>query len=120
MITRPVSSLQPGIRFARALKSAALAKGDISGAAMHAELNYRDSPEVAAALQQKAAVPAMTTGSASALDDFGISSDLRLLLSKTTAFDQAQSRMRRVPMATAVPRAIDAGTASGFVAQGCA
>src|SRR5690349_934433 len=117
MLTKTVSIVAPGIRWARTLKAMAISKGDAIAAAKIAE-NDRDTPEVGAALARKAAVPAMTTTSASPLDDLGISADARLPLSKVCAFDQAQSRMRRVPVATGVPREIDAGTVSAWVRQG--
>lgn len=118
MITKQVSIVAPGMRLARVLRAMAMSKGDATGAAKIAE-NDRDTPEVGVALARKAAVPAMTTTSTSPLDDLGISADARLPLSKVCAFDQAQSRgMRRVPVATGVPREIDAGTVSAWVRQG--
>jgi len=70
MITRQVSALPQGHRFARAVKSLLVSRGDLLAAADHAA-QYRDSPEVSAMLQQKALMPAMTTADA-AVTDFGM------------------------------------------------
>lgn len=113
MITRQASALAPGARWARTLKSLLVSRGDVLAASEHAA-QYRDSPEVAAALQQKALMPAMTTTD-SALNDFGIATDFISQVAKVCGFEQSKVFAHEVSFATGVRRSPDAGSTGAWI-----
>jgi hypothetical protein len=115
MITRPVSSLPPGVPFVRFLKG-------LKYGPEFAE-QFRDSPQVAHALElrTKAAIGGMVSDDAPDLAQLGIYDPATaLLLAGVSAFEAASSRMRRLPFNVSVPRETTAGTGGGWVLEGAA
>jgi hypothetical protein len=112
-ITRPVSSLGPGLPFARFLKSLKYGVG-------FAE-QYRDSPQVAHAIEMrtKGAIGALVSGDAPDLAQLGIAdASMALLLAGQSAFEACRSRMRELPFNVPVPRQVDGGSGGSWVQEG--
>jgi len=112
-ITRPVSSLPPGIPFARYLK------GLTFGPEFAAQ--YRDSPQVANAIEMraKAAIAGLTSDAIPDLAQLGVY-DLATaqLLGQHSAFEAARGKMRAVPFDIPVPRDLSTGSGGSWVAPG--
>lgn len=122
MITRPVSTLQPGTAFGRMLKTLVVTRGR-GGSVEYAQHNFSSTPHTAVALEQlvmKSAVAAASTASAAALEKTGVFEGVGLLLQGLSAFDGARSRMRELPFDVPVPRELEAGTGGDWVGEGIA
>ena len=111
MLTRPVQPLPPGAALARYAKA-------LRWGADFAAQEFPDSPQVGAALElrQRAAVSAVSTGSAPDLISVGIwDPQTALLLQAVDAFEAARGKMREIPFTTATPREIGTGTVGNWV-----
>lgn len=117
-----ISANPPGLNLGLYALALSKARGELLDAAQIAK-EWTRAPLVAAALEAQAlcttkgAVPAMTTESP--LTSFQITAELpALLLGAGDAIDLALPRMRVVPPNFPVVREQDAGSASGWVADG--
>lgn len=118
---RVVSALPTGTAFSRFVMVKAAARGDSLQELQIAE-RFKDSPTVHATLEliTKAAVaPATTTDStfAAPLAMYGIATEALQLLRGASIIGALESRMRRVPFRTKVPRETGAGSGGGWIGQ---
>ena len=112
LITRPLVPLAPGLKLAR------YAKGLHYGADF-ASQQYPDSPEVAHAIQTKAAIGGQSLTSDPDLAQLGIyDAATALLLAADSGFEAARSRMRELPFSVPVPRQTDGGSGGSWVDEG--
>jgi HK97 family phage major capsid protein len=119
--TRVVSALPTGTAFSRYLMVKAAAGGDVYTELALAE-KFKDSPTVHATLelQTKAAVAVGTTTDsawAGPLVVYGIASEALTLLRGRSIIGALESRMRRVPFRTKVPRETGAGAGGAWIGQ---
>lgn len=123
--TRAVSALPTGTAFSRYVMTLAASNGDAYAALALAE-RLKDSPTVYAtleALNTKSAVSAGTTTDstwAGPLATYGVASEALALLRGASIIGQMESRMRRVPFRTKVPRETGTGTGGAWIGQGLA
>jgi len=112
LITRPLVPLAPGLKLAR------YAKGLHYGADF-ASQQYPDSPEVAHAIQTKAATGGHALATDPSLEKLGIyDAQTALLLAADSGFEAARSRMRELPFSVPVPRQTDGGAGGSWVDEG--
>ena len=121
---RVVSALPTGTAFSRFLMVKAAARGDVYTELVLAE-QFKDSPTVRATLelQTKAAVAAGTTTDATwagPLAVYGIAGEALALLRGASIIGALESRMRRVPFRTKVPRETGSGTGGAWIGEGLA
>jgi hypothetical protein len=109
-----ISPLPPGFALARFVKS--LPHGPEFAAAQ-----FPEQPVVAhaiTAMQNKSAVPGMTTANTDLATLGVLDTQTALLLAGESAFEACRSRMRELQFNLAVPRQADAGTGGGWIGKG--
>jgi hypothetical protein len=121
---RVVSALPTGTAFSRFLMVKAAAGGDVYTELALAE-QFKDSPTVRATLElrTKAATAVGTTTDATwagPLAVYGIAGEALTLLRGASIIGALESRMRRVPFRTKVPRETGSGSGGAWVGEGLA
>jgi HK97 family phage major capsid protein len=121
---RVVSALPTGTAFSRYLMCLGAGNGDQYTELTLAE-KFKDLPQVHATLElrTKGAVAAGTTTDATwagPLATYGIGSEALQLLRGASIIGMLESRMRRVPLRTKVPRETGSGTGGSWIGQGLA
>jgi HK97 family phage major capsid protein len=124
LLTRPVSALPTGTAFARYLMVKAAARGDSYTELLLAE-KFKDSPTVHATLEllSKAAVSVGLTSDATfagPLVAYGIAAEALQLLRGASIIGALESKMRRVPFRTRVPRETGTGPGGAWIGEGLA
>ena len=122
--TRTVSSLPSGTALSRYLMAKALGRGDSHRALLVAE-RWMDSPQVKQCLADqfhgKAAVTAGSTSDATfagPLALHGIAEEALTLVRGASILGALESRFRRVPFRTSVPRETGTGTGGAWIGEG--
>ena len=121
---RVISALPSGTAFARLVMVKAAAAGDAYTELTLAE-RFKDSPTVRATLelQTKAATAVGTTTDATwagPLAAYGIAGEALALLRGASILGALESKMRRVPFRTKVPRETGSGTGGAWIGEGLA
>jgi HK97 family phage major capsid protein len=111
--TRPVSSLAPGVPFARFVRGLRFGEAYAEG--------FKDSPHVGAAIaaRSKAATAGLTADALPDLAQLGVY-DLATaqMLGGTSAIEACASRMRRVPFDVPCPRELTTGSGGDWIVEG--